>query len=326
MKRFFSKILDFIAGEIGILILSIFVSLFVILFMWIIIHENGVITIETVKVYDVISDVYITCRDVNNPWGGFVIDITDLSGECWNFYNCAGSLVVAFVSFVLFLLFTAWNIISGIINGVYDLLYGNDMKKEIFEEFKTPEYDVVLRTSMLYDSVSIKEIQKKLIKVKEEKEKNKDNLEEVNENLIFSNIDENDELYKLVMNYKWTINEEKEQKQFEEIHRLMNKRMREHGLLKRYIINDFLMMFCTEKIDKEEFISWSKRIIIEIVVILFTLKLSQLISEVLWKTISVVVIFYVFGRMICVPYTKKYHEERKKINIYNSIYNEKWSK
>ena len=118
----------------------------------------------------------------------------------------------------------------------------------------------------------------------------------------------------------------KEQKQFDDIHILMNKRMREHGLIKRYTINDFIMMFGVEKIDKEEFISWCKRIIIEIIALLFVLKLSQLINEVLWNVVSIIVILYVIGRMIHVPYTKKFYEERKKINTYNKMYNEKWGK
>lgn len=326
MKKVLRKILDFIVGEIGILILSIFVSLFIMFIMWIIVSENGAITIETIKIYDIISDVYITCREADSPFGGFIVDITDLSGEVWNFYNYPGYMVISFFSFFVFILLTVWNIISGIINGVFNLLYGNEINQQIFEEFRTPEYDVILRTNMLDECASIKEIQKKLIKEKEEKEKNKDDLKEVDENLIFSNIDEEDELYKLVMNYKWTIDEKKEQKQFNDIHILMNKRMREHGLLKRYTINDFIMMFGSEKIDKEEFKFWCKRIVIEIIVILFTLKLSQMINEMLWKSVSIMVIFYVLGRMIHIPYTKKYHEERRKINTYNKMYNEKWSK
>lgn len=326
IKKMFGKITDFIVGEIGILLLSIFISVFIVFVMWMIICENGLIKLESVEIYNEIWDVYITCIDENNPFAGFYVDRTYTSDLGWGFTPYQGNFVITYLSYIIFLLLTVWNVSYGLVNGVFNLLYGNNKNKEIFEEFKTPEYDVVLRAHMLYDCISIKETQKKLIEVKEEKEKNKDNLNEVNENLIFSNIDEDDELYKLVMNYKWTINKTKEQKQFDDIHILMNKRMREHGLIKRYTINDFIMMFGVEKIDKEEFISWCKRIIIEIIALLFVLKLSQLINEVLWNVVSIIVILYVIGRMIHVPYTKKFYEERKKINTYNKMYNEKWGK
>ena len=322
MRKVYEEIKKFISDEFGVFLLSIVSAMCILAFIEVIVESLDVITLENIEIYNEIKTIYITPRNTEEAYAGIFIDVTDSSGESWEFYDYSGSYIITLLGTILFIFFTIWNIISRSISNVFNLIY-HKRNEQIYSEFNVPEYDVVLRTRMLDECTNIKEVQNKLINIK--KEKDKGNLNKIEKNLIFSEINEEDELYKLVMKYKRTLNETKENKQFNDIHILINQRMREHGLLKRYTINDFIMMLGNNvKIDKNEFFNWLRKVVIEIFCILFILKLSQLIHPELCIIISAIVFWYVIIRIISIPYTKKYYEEKKKINIYNKMYNEKW--
>ena len=186
--------------------------------------------------------------------------------------------------------------------------YNSKEAKEAYYNFEIPKYSVILRIALLKNTRDVEIIQNEI----------KKNLD--SDNMIYQNIDENEELYQMVMlcNTKAaTYSFEREK-----ISNIINIELKEQKLIKDKTILESIMDYilslkAKENSDiaiKKERMKWG---IITLIILAILLETAGSLITVILIMIGLVI---VFSPVFFLPLSSLGAKERKKLVLYNEMY------
>lgn len=307
-----------VENEITIFIFSIVLG-FMCAFALMAFVEIDEIDFKEIEYNDKNYDINVSIMMNNKSRQGFYLKISEnLEDDLHDIkiYDVYLKDLTYYFGLILFSIINVVCVIYISLNYLLDILYRKYRDKKVYENFETPKYSIIIRLYFLIGYFDLLEMQKRLKAV---------NLNE-NKNLIYENIDKEEELYKMVMNYKHKVLSEESERQNYDIQLKFNQEMRKQEFFSKITINDILLLGDYEKIKakKDEVVKWLKRIVIEICVILLILRVITLINIMqLSQAAMCLTLIYFIKRCMTRPFTKKAKEEMKKIKIYNKVFEQK---
>ena len=190
--------------------------------------------------------------------------------------------VITFIGYLVYYIYKIKNYIK----------YSANDSLKVYDEFKTPTYNIILRLALLKNTVNIVTISKLL----------KENIN--SNNLIYQDIDITDSLVKEIYEYDLN-NFETDAERLNSMNTIKSKiksKLKEEGFLREILVKD---------------------LIIKIVIIFIVLEILSMINKIYSGVALLFIVGYFIKKMMSLPLTEKGISERNKLVTYNEVYKRK---